>query len=205
MSISHGPQQLMSALMWPNVLIAWLRPVRNYHVKHAQGVSTQYNQHSEQDPWYGAGQGARDACACWIVQANSMISVYHTHTNSWQIMCPDYRNPLQLGLDAFIDDTDLMTATTLPNCRLHQSRWPNTIWHYGTTFCKQVEEHWICPNVSGSTSIGNRMLKALSKLWHLQCHLVNRNQYHLQSVSSHPIITTAWSSSLPWGTIHHQW
>ncbi len=45
-----------------------------YNVKHAQGVSKQYNQHSECNPWYGAGQGAGDACARWIVQANSMIS-----------------------------------------------------------------------------------------------------------------------------------
>jgi len=85
-----------------------------YHVKHAQGVSAQYNQHLEQDLWYGAGQGAGDACACWIVQANSMITVYQTRANSWAIMQPDYQNPLQLGLDAFINGTDFMTAAT-PN------------------------------------------------------------------------------------------
>jgi len=48
-----------------------------YHVKHAHGVSTQYNQHSKTDPWYGVGQGAGDACACWIVQANSIILAYN--------------------------------------------------------------------------------------------------------------------------------
>jgi len=31
-----------------------------YHVKHAQGISNQFNQHSSTDPWYGAGQGAGD-------------------------------------------------------------------------------------------------------------------------------------------------
>jgi len=29
-----------------------------YHVKHAQGVLSGYNQHSTTNPWYGAGQGA---------------------------------------------------------------------------------------------------------------------------------------------------
>jgi len=52
-----------------------------YHVKHAHGVSTRYNQHSATDPWYGVGQGAGDVCAHWIVQANSMISAYNTQAN----------------------------------------------------------------------------------------------------------------------------
>jgi len=37
-----------------------------YYVKHAQGISTEYNQHSDTDPWYGAGQGTGDSCLCWI-------------------------------------------------------------------------------------------------------------------------------------------
>jgi len=56
-----------------------------YHIKHAQGISARYNQHSEQDLWYGAGQGAGDACARWIMQANSMINAYNTRANSWVI------------------------------------------------------------------------------------------------------------------------
>jgi len=44
-------------------LHATMQQLFRYHVKHAHGISTQYNQHSECDPWYGAGQGAGDACA----------------------------------------------------------------------------------------------------------------------------------------------
>jgi len=93
-------------------LHAAMQQLFRYHVKHAHGVSTRYNQHSETNPWYGAGQGAGDACARWIVQANSMISAYNTRANPWRIVNPDHSSPLTLGLDAFIDDTDLMAATT---------------------------------------------------------------------------------------------
>jgi len=44
----------------------------HYHVKHAHGMSKEFNQHSHMDPWYGAGQGAGNACPWWIVQANSL-------------------------------------------------------------------------------------------------------------------------------------
>jgi len=32
-----------------------------YYPKHSYGVSRQFNQHSEDTPWYGAGQGTGDA------------------------------------------------------------------------------------------------------------------------------------------------
>jgi len=95
-------------------LHAAMQQLFRYHIKHAHGISTQYNQHSEQDPWYGAGQGAGNACARWIVQANSMILAYNTRANPWSITNPDHSSPVALGLDAFIDDTDLMAAA-LPN------------------------------------------------------------------------------------------
>jgi len=34
---------------------------QRYHVKHAYSLSIEYNQHSDQHPWYGAGQGMGDA------------------------------------------------------------------------------------------------------------------------------------------------
>jgi len=95
-------------------LHAAMQQLFRYHVKHAHGVSVRYNQHSATDPWYGAGQGTGDACARWVVQANSMILAYNTRANPWCTTHPDYSSPLTLGLDAFIDDTDLMAANS-PN------------------------------------------------------------------------------------------
>jgi len=93
-------------------LHAAMQQLFRYHVKHAHGISAQYNQHSDNHPWYGAGQGAGDACARWIVQANSMILAYNSRANPWSITNPDHSSALALGLDAFIDDTNLMAAAS---------------------------------------------------------------------------------------------
>jgi len=43
-------------------LHALLQQTFRYYVKHAQGILTEFNQHSNIDPWYSAGQGAGNAC-----------------------------------------------------------------------------------------------------------------------------------------------
>jgi len=43
-----------------------------------------------------------------------MILAYNTRANPWRITNPDHSSPVALGLDAFIDDTNLMAAA-LPN------------------------------------------------------------------------------------------
>jgi len=42
-------------------LHAQTQRLQRYHVKHAYGISKKFNQHSDQHPWYGAGQGTGDA------------------------------------------------------------------------------------------------------------------------------------------------
>jgi len=104
-----------------------------YHVKHAQGVSTLYNQHTTQDTWYGVGQGAGDImCSHWVVQANSMILAYNTRANPWHVANQDHSAPLQLGLDAFINDTELMAAAQhnqLQHTTLQLVLHNLTLWH----------------------------------------------------------------------------
>jgi len=80
-----------------------------YHIKHAHRVSTGYNQFSSEDPWYGAGQGAGNACPHWIVQANSMTIAYNTEATPWMLKSPDGFIQLHQGFDTFIDDTDLVS------------------------------------------------------------------------------------------------
>jgi len=81
-----------------------------YYVKHAQGISTAYNQHSQTDPWYGAGQGAGDACLRWIVQADSIIQAYALRAEPWILYSPNYKTHYCQLLDAFVDDTDIFAA-----------------------------------------------------------------------------------------------
>ncbi len=82
-----------------------------YHVKHAHGVSTAYNQFTTDSPWYGAGQGLGDAAPRWVVQADSLISAYHSIATPWIVVSPDKQQQIAQGFDAFVDDTDIISAT----------------------------------------------------------------------------------------------
>jgi len=81
-----------------------------YYVKHATGISTEYNQHTTDVPWYGAGQGASNACLCWIAQANSMIIAYESLATPWVLSAPNHSKHFVQLIDAFIDDTSLISA-----------------------------------------------------------------------------------------------
>jgi len=86
-------------------LHAQMQQLLQYFVKHAYGVSDDYNQHSGEHPWYGAGQGTADAAPRWIVQADSMFSAYHSKATQYNISNPDQTVNHQQGMDAFMDDT----------------------------------------------------------------------------------------------------
>jgi len=60
-----------------------------YHVKHAFGISKEYNTHSNEHPWYGTGQGTGDAAHCWVVLANSLILAYLSQADPWNLSSPD--------------------------------------------------------------------------------------------------------------------
>jgi len=47
-------------------------------MKHAYGISTNFNCHTEDMPWYGAGQGTVDATPWWIVQASSLMKAHQS-------------------------------------------------------------------------------------------------------------------------------
>jgi len=91
-------------------LHALLQQTFHYYVRHAQGISTEFNQHSCTDPWYGAGQGAGDACLRWIVQANSIIKTYESRAEPWILYSPNHDQHYCQLLDAFVDDTDIFAA-----------------------------------------------------------------------------------------------
>ncbi len=82
-----------------------------YHVKHAHAVSTKYNTFTQESPWYCAGQGLGDAVLQWVVQADSLISAYHTVATPWVITSPNKSSTLKQGFDTFVGDTDIISAT----------------------------------------------------------------------------------------------
>jgi len=91
-------------------LHALLQQNFRYYVKHVQGISAKFNQHSAMDPWCGVGQGAGDACLRWIVQADSIIKAYASHAEPWNLYSPNYAHHYCQLLDAFVNDTDIFAA-----------------------------------------------------------------------------------------------
>jgi len=83
-----------------------------YHVKHAFGISEEFNDHTEEHPWYGAGQGAGDAAPRWVILANSMILAYVSQALPWLLQSPDKSISTIQGFDAFMDDTTITNVAT---------------------------------------------------------------------------------------------
>jgi len=42
-----------------------------YHLKHKYRISKEFNTHQDNQPWYGMGQGAGDACNCWVIGSDA--------------------------------------------------------------------------------------------------------------------------------------
>jgi len=81
-----------------------------YYVKHAFGVSIQYNKYTPQHPWYGAGQGAGDATIHWAVLSHSLLMAYKTQAKLWKLSDPTKSIHVTQGIDAFRDDTSLINV-----------------------------------------------------------------------------------------------
>jgi len=83
-----------------------------YYPKHSFGVSTEFNEHSEDHPWYGAGQGTGDAAIRWTLISHSLISAYQSEATPWCIKSVIRDILLTLGIDAFVDDTNIIHGNT---------------------------------------------------------------------------------------------
>jgi len=79
-----------------------------YHPKHAFRTSPLFNQHSDVHPWYGAGQGTGDAAVRWTILSHALITAYQSKATSWQIKSVLRDMLLVLGLDDFVDDTNMI-------------------------------------------------------------------------------------------------
>jgi len=78
-----------------------------YHLKHKYGISPEYNSHTTKQPWYGMGQGARDASNCWVIGTDSMANAYSEKAQGWTIPSPSAQHSIRQDLLAFIDDINL--------------------------------------------------------------------------------------------------
>jgi len=125
--LSHGADPLY---IW---LHAKTQRAQHYYIKHAYGISEVYNTHSETNPWYGAGQGMGDACPRWIVQSDHLISAYKTQVQPWIMQNPDSTPAIEQAIDAFIDNTTLITGGQTKSVwlTLMQTAQENLLhWHH---------------------------------------------------------------------------
>ncbi len=113
---------------------------QRYHVKHAYGISKHYNQHSDEHPWYGAGQGTGDAAPRWVVLSNSLINAYHAEAGVWHLPDPISTKSVPMGIDAYMDDTnqvmgeDCITLDPiLPEAQRNIDLWQGLIQASGGT------------------------------------------------------------------------
>jgi len=114
---------------------------QRYHIKHAYGISSKYNQHSDQHPWYGAGQGTGDAASRWVVQSHSLIMAYHSEASIWQLANPTSNETIAMGINAFMDDTNQLLgndhngflAPLLPKAQANIDLWQGLIQASGRT------------------------------------------------------------------------
>jgi len=81
-----------------------------YCVKHAHGVSLEYNESTPDHSWYGAGQGAGDATIQWAVLSHSLLTAYKTQAHLWQLTNPTKTISISQGINTF--DTALMDINT---------------------------------------------------------------------------------------------
>jgi len=112
-----------------------------YHVKHAYGLSAEYNQYSEQNPWHGAGQGTGDAAPRWVVQSHSLITAYHSKATLWHLPNSVDGTTIPMGIDAYMDDTNHLMGnsqddhlhTILPSAQKNLDLWQELIQASGGT------------------------------------------------------------------------
>jgi len=125
--LSHGADPLYIRLH------AQTQRAQRYYIKHAYGISEIYNTHSDSNPWYGAGQGTGDACPQWIIQSDNLIRAYKTQVKPWVMIHPNGLPAIEQAIDAFIDDTTLITGgrSTSVKMTITQMAQENLLhWHH---------------------------------------------------------------------------
>jgi len=125
-----------------DILNSMPRPsdVFKYYIKHAYGLSSD-NQYSEQNPWHGAGQGTGNTAPQWVVQSHLLITAYHSKAKLWSLTNLVTMAPLQMGIDAFMDDTNHLLgnptddhlSTILPAVQHNIDNWQGLIQASGGT------------------------------------------------------------------------
>jgi len=96
-------------------LHAQTQKLQKYYIKHSQGISTDRNTFTADNPWYGAGQGTGDAALRYATQSNRMIQAYQEESTGLPMFNPNGTIQVPQHIDAYADDTTLMNSNPTRN------------------------------------------------------------------------------------------
>eukprot|EP00978_Attheya_sp_CCMP212_P020591 scaffold59115_cov62-Attheya_sp.AAC.2 len=77
----------------------------------ALGVSTEYNQHSEEQPSYGISQGATDGQPGWMAISDILIKSHKQKAYGSMLEDPSKSIRVERIVDMFVDDLSLTVVT----------------------------------------------------------------------------------------------
>jgi hypothetical protein len=78
----------------------------SYHVQTELGVSTEGNQHSEETPIFGTGQGGVNSPAIWCFISSLLNQCYDTLAAPASYCSPNTTGKIDLGMICFVDDSN---------------------------------------------------------------------------------------------------
>jgi len=90
------------------------------HIKHAQGILSNFNTLTNDNPWYSAGQGARDAALQYATQLDSMTCTYEAEAQPLLMNNPDKTWSINQNIDGFVDDRTFLIGSKTENHALLQ-------------------------------------------------------------------------------------
>ena len=105
-----------------------------YHMTTAHGPSPMCNTTTEEDPFYGPGQGATDGPPLWTNMCNAMINVFKPKARGCKIVDPTKSLAWERKCDAFVDDSHLLHSGDSMHASKEQIE--SNVKHDATTWAK---------------------------------------------------------------------
>lgn len=97
-----------------------------YYIKHRGGIGEKPNQHSDEDPFYGVGQGSGDAGTRWGLISDCIIWAYNKLSSDAKITGPISKLTINEKCQLFVDDSRLFALASYEQRRRHSQRHVTT-------------------------------------------------------------------------------
>jgi len=96
-------------------LHAQMQKLQKYYIKHARGISEDFNTYTDNNPWYSTGQGTGDAAIQYTMQSDGMIQAYSSKSTGMPMLNPNGTIQAPQHIDAYTNGTMLMNGDRTDN------------------------------------------------------------------------------------------